>query len=123
MSSRRQARAGTLVADARREGLPPALASRHDPLWADPEAVVDLAAACRLDLRPDQWRTVAAAPWWARFDAFRDAWCRANGLVHPQWAPRLDFTRAREAGIDMSSSSRYRLRILEAGRQVGQDHP
>ena len=58
-------------------------------------------------------RTLTTAPSWARFDAFRDAWCRANGLMHPLYAHTLDWRRAAAAGIDTSSSSRYRLQHNE----------
>lgn len=118
MSSRRLARAGkTTVAPER--GTPAALSSRDDPLWQDAEAVRRLAEIHGLTLdagyarrhargRPED--PVHAAQPWERFDAFRVAWCRANGLMHPVWKDSIDYQRAQDAGIDMSASSRYRLR-------------
>lgn len=92
--------------------VPAALRDRHDPLWTDPDAVGDLAAAYGLSLDLRRNGGLTRAPWWARFDAFRDAWCRANGLTHPTWTDALDYRRAREVGVDMTSSSRYRLRVI-----------
>ena len=98
-------------------GLPVALASRHDPVWEDAAAVARLVAAHGLTLAMHHHGTITAAPSWARFDAFRVAWCEANGLMHPLYAHTLDWRRAAAAGIDTSSSSRYRLRPNE-GRDV-----
>lgn len=110
MSSRRQARAGVVRAAERRSGLPAALTDRHDPLWTDPKAVQALADTYRLHPHDRRYPSLAAAPWWARFDALRDAWCKDNGLMSDRWPNTIDWRRAREAGIDLSSSSRYRLR-------------
>jgi len=92
--------------------MPAELGDRHDDLWRSAEAVAQLLKDCRLDLPPlaSERVSLVKTPWWARFDAVREAWCRATGLMHPRWADSIDYRRAREAGIDMSSSSRYRLR-------------
>jgi len=91
-------------------GVPVELTSRHHPVWADPAAVARLAAAHGLTLRIHHHGTVKAAPWWARFDAFRDSWCEANGYMSKDYPNTFDWRRCREAGLDMSASSRYRLR-------------
>lgn len=98
-------------------GLPVELTSRHHECWEDPAAVARLAAAHGLTLAMHHHGALTTAPWWARFDAFRDAWCKANGLMNPQWPETLDWRRATAAGIDMSTSSRYRLQPNE-GRDV-----
>lgn len=114
MTSRRDARRRPSATSP--DSLPVALRSRRDPLWADADAVADLAASFRLHLRPGRWQSLEAAPWWARFDAFRDAWCRDNGLMSHDWPNTfVDWARMREAGIDDSSSSRYRLRSSAVG--------
>ncbi len=120
MSSRRLARAGVGRASGEGGGIPTPLRSRHDPLWDDPTAVVALARSHGLRLSPRNGRSVEAAPWWARFDAFREAWCEANGLMHPQYPHTLDYRRAAESGIDMSASSRYRLAPND-GRNLPRD--
>jgi len=109
-SSRRAVRAGTAGATSRRAGLPVELTSRHHECWEDSAAVAALADRYGLTLNLRYQRTLTTAPWWARFDAFRVAWCEANGLMSPLYAHTLDWQRGRAAGIDMSSSSRYRLR-------------
>ena len=102
-------------------GLPVELTSRHHECWEDPAAVARLAAAHGLTLTMrHQDRSLTTAPWWARFDAFRDAWCKANGLMNPQYPQTLDWRRATAAGVDMSASSRYRLRPNE-GRDVARE--
>lgn len=103
-------------------GVPVELASRHDPIWEDARAVEALARTHGLRLSPRFGKSLATIPWWARFDAFRDAWLEANGLMHPLYPHTPDWRRAAEAGIDMSSSSRYRLRPDE-GRGLPQERP
>lgn len=90
--------------------IPPALTSMHDPTWKDAAAVEHLVAACGIDLRLVNYGgRIPDAPWWARFDAFRHAWCTANGYMNPRWDNTLDYARMREAGIDDEATSRYRL--------------
>lgn len=90
-------------------GVPMELTSRFHPLWEDPDAVEALAVEHGLMLDPGQfeWTSAPAA---VRFDAFRRSWCEAQGLMHPKWPTSLDHSRVREAGVDTSGSSRYRLR-------------
>ena len=92
-------------------GVPAPLRDHLHPTWRDPVAFqalcVELRIRCRGSLYPDLDR----APWWARFAAFRDAWCVANSYQHPTWDGLIDYQRARSAGIDMHSTSRYRLRV------------
>ncbi len=110
MSSRRQARAGQTPATARQGGVPVELTSRLHPCWENPAAVARLAAAHGLVLTVYNHGTLKDAPWWARFDAFRRAWIEAHGLMSNRYPGCIDWRRADEAGLDMSSSSRYRLR-------------
>lgn len=91
-------------------GVPEALGSRDHPAWEDAREVVALSAAFGLAVRCPRGESLQEAPAWARFEAFREAWCVANGFMHPRWAELIDYRRAREAGIDTSSSSRSRLR-------------
>jgi len=107
MTARRAARAERQIGGGT---VPVELTSRHHPVWEDPAAVARLAAAHGLALTTHNHGTIATAPSWARFDAFRATWCEANGLMNPLYAQILDWRRAEAAGIDMSSSSRYRLR-------------
>jgi hypothetical protein len=120
MSRRRLARSGRPQAARERAGLPDALRDHRDPLWHDAEAVADLARAYRLTVTDPRYRSLAVTPWWARFDAFRRAWCEANGLMNPRYPQTLDYRRAAEAGIDMSASSRYRL-APNGGRNLPRD--
>jgi aminoglycoside phosphotransferase (APT) family kinase protein len=114
VSSRRLARAGIAQREERKTGMPVELGDRHHELWRDSGAVARLVYDCGLELsaQVSLRGSLERAPWWARFDAVREAWCRANGLMHPQWTQTIDYHGARQAGIDMSSSSRYRLRGL-----------
>lgn len=113
MSSRRAARAGIDRRVARRDGLPVELSDRHHPVWKDAAATQQLLDDLGLAVSDRRRRrSLSELAWWARFDAVRDAWCRANGLMHPQWVDNIDNRQARRVGVDMSSSSRYRLRVL-----------
>lgn len=93
--------------------LPPELTSRHHETWTDARAVEALFEAFGLEAPPHARQGVAGMAWWARFDAFRVAWCQVNGLMDARWDGRIDLGRCREAGVDTSSSSRYRLRTQE----------
>lgn len=88
-------------------GVPAELTSRLHPVWSHPGAVEDLAAQLGVRCRVDQGLDAGAAA--NRFDAFRRAWCENNQLMHPKWPANIDFARARDAGVDMSGSSRFRL--------------
>lgn len=87
-----------------RAGVPPVeLGSRFHPVWSDPSGVAALGARYRLPLAVGRdW------PAWKCFDAFRQSWCEANG-VESVYPGRFDFSAARELGIDVSGSARYRL--------------
>ncbi|MGO1318007.1 MAG: hypothetical protein ACTMIR_13360 [Cellulomonadaceae bacterium] len=105
MARRRQAE------PVRPEGVPAPLTDHQHPVWHDPDAVAQLFMDYRLEPKAGYGSTSSeTTPWWSRFDAFRSAWCLANGLNHPQWPHLIDYQRAREAGVDMHSTSRYRLR-------------
>lgn len=103
----------------RRDGLPIELTSRHHEAWKDADAVDALIELYNLEVVTRTRLSIAASTWWDRFDAVRDAWCRANGLMDPTWHSGVDHRRAREAGIDMSSSSRYRLRGPDSPAWLG----
>lgn len=102
-------RAGRARMEQRRDTMPVALSDRHHETWKDARAVDELIDVYRLEVTTRTRLSVAASTWWDRFDAVRRAWCQTNALMHPQWAESIDHRRAREAGIDTSSSSRYRL--------------
>ena len=80
-------------------------------MWEDPEAVARLASryGVRLELGQVRLRprpaSLAAAHPWTRFSAFRHAWCLANGFGHREEAGYIARERARDAGVDVSSSA------------------
>lgn len=121
MSSRRLARAG-ISSDGslvNALGVPVPLLSMQDRFWSDADAVIDLASELGLELRLSQYRGgVREAPWWVRFTAFREAWCKANGFMSATHPNSLDWHRMREAGVDGGSTSRYRLRA-QPPKQTG----
>lgn len=102
-SRRRLARASGQAAKA---GLPPTeLSNRHDPLWSNTGEVAGLVDRYGLSLVVDpSWKA------WKCFDAFRQAWCEANGLGS-RFPGRFDRDAALALGIDVSGSARFRMRI------------
>lgn len=113
MSSRRLARAGKVSRSA--TGVPPALASRNDPIWEDERRVQALARAHGIGslvyyeprfIRLTPPRHASHPNAWTRFDAFRHAWCMANGLERTDEFGRgcVDPAKARALGIEMSTS-------------------
>jgi hypothetical protein len=92
--------------------VPEALTDLHHPTWTNLDAYNQLCADTGIDPRTPGNSKPKRAPWWARFTAYRRAWCLANGYGHPVYLGTIDYPRATAAGIDTSSTSRYRLRVL-----------
>lgn len=93
-------------------GIPDELRDRRHELWEDPAAVKALARACGIRLLSPRGHSFEAAPAWARFDQFRQDFCKANGLMNPQWPDRVDQRAGRAAGIDMRGSALERARYM-----------
>ena len=93
-------------APAKAGAVPRALTDHDNPLWTDQAAFLALCDTTGIQLNPD----LATGPWWARFDAFRTAWCRFNGITNPTWPNLIDYQRAVSAGVDLRSLTRHRIK-------------
>lgn len=80
------------------------------PAWRDPDTVAALFAAWGLDVGSGPV-SVVRMTWPDRFARFRREWCEAAGLMSPRWPGRIDFPRAREAGVDVRGTSRARMGV------------
>lgn len=88
--------------------IPEPLTDHQHPTWRDPAAYAALCAKHAVRPNLSLYRGPAAAPWWARFAAFRHAWLLKNGF-ESTWPGLIDHERARTTGIDLVSLTRHRL--------------
>lgn len=96
MSARRAARAAATKNVA--AGVPVELADPDHRVWRSAEDTAALAAAYGLPYTEPE-PSIVRDPYWRRFDAVRDAYCAAHGLMSETYKASPDWHRLRAVGI------------------------
>lgn len=94
--------------------VPPLLVDITDPGWGDAKRVAREAARYGAPAPSRPWESM---DWSQRVHAFRDGWCTSHGLGNQYGQTHC--ANAREAGVDIRGTSRFRSRGPEWMRSSG----